>query len=131
MSSDDEPSSLSRSEGSLPARRRARRLPTGDLLVAVDAPEVAAKPWVVAAIDVNSLGMGLVLPPELREGTRVLLSFKLDDECEFSRLPATVVHYGPTGGGGGVRFDAWPSADRLGLLEVLVRHYEGSETTGE
>ena len=130
MSSIDEQpadSSDSRSADSGPSRRRAQRLPTGDLLVAVDAPEIAAEPWVVTAIDINSLGMGLVLPPELLEGTRVMLSFKLAGDTEFSRLPATVAHYGPTAGGGGVRFDAWPADKRLELLEFLVGHYEGGD----
>ena len=115
-----------RAEGAGGAReasgRRAKRLPIGDLLVAVDAPEVAAEPWVVDAFDINSLGLGLVLPPELAEGTGVFLSFRLAEEVEFSRLPAVVSHQ--LGVSGGVRFESWPSEDRLRLLEYLVEVYE-------
>lgn len=102
--------------------RRAKRNPIGDLLVAVDAPEVAAEPWVVDAFDINSLGLGLVLPPELAEGTQVFLSFRLADQVEFSRLPAVVSHQ--LGVSGGVRFEIWPTEDRLRLLEYLVEVYE-------
>ncbi len=102
--------------------RRAKRLPIGDLLVAVDAPEVAAEPWVVDAFDINSLGLGLVLPPELAEGTRVFLSFRLAEDVEFSRLPAVVSHQ--LGVSGGVRFESWPVEERVRLLEYLIEVYE-------
>lgn len=101
--------------------RRSRRTAIHGVFVAVDAPDVASDPWVVDAIDINSNGLGLVLPPELLEGTRVLLSFRLGDR-EFSRLPARVLHNMRTSGG--VRFEPWPDEDRLKLLEYLVRIYE-------
>ena len=101
--------------------RRTRRAPIHGLLIAVDAPELSSESWVVDGIDLNSRGMGLVLPPELLEGARVLLSFRLD-EHELSRLPATVQH--KIGVSGGVRFDPWPETERLKLLEYLVRVYE-------
>lgn len=101
--------------------RRTRRAPIHGLLIAVDAPELSSEHWVVDGIDLNSRGMGLVLPPELLEGTRVLLSFRLDDR-ELSRLPATVQH--KIGVSGGVSFDPWPDAERLKLLEFLVGVYE-------
>lgn len=104
------------------AHRRTRRTQIHGVLVAIDAPAVAPEPWIVDAIDVNADGLGLVLPPELPEGTRVLLSFQLGDELDFSRLPATVLHH--FGTGGGVRFEPWPDAARLKLLEHLVRLYE-------
>lgn len=107
------------------SRRRSIRTPFRGL-VAVDAPELADQPWVVDAIDLNSLGMGLVLPAELVEGTRVLLSFKLADGLEFSRVPATIAHYGPAASGGGVRFEPWPEEERLQLLEYLVASYESA-----
>lgn len=108
--------------GDMNTGRRARRHPIGDLLVAVDAPEVASKPWVVDAFDINSLGLGLVLPPELPEGTRVYLSFRLAEEVEFSRVPAVVLHQ--MGVSGGVCFESWSSKDRLRLLEYLAQVYE-------
>ncbi len=101
--------------------RRTRRASIHGLLIAIDAPELSSEPWVVDGIDLNSKGMGLVLPPELLEGARVLLSFRLD-EHELARLPATVQH--KVGVSGGVRFDPWPDIERLKLLEYLVRHYE-------
>lgn len=111
------------SETTARSRRQARRMPLGGLLVAIDAPDVSPEPWVVDAIDVNSQGMGLVLPPELPAGSRVDLSFKLGDSAEFSRLPATVLH-SRSDSVGAVGFEPWPPAERLELLEYLVRRYE-------
>ena len=101
--------------------RRTRRAQIHGLLIAVDAPELSSEHWVVDGIDLNSRGMGLVLPPELLEGTRVLLSFMLGDR-ELSRVPATVQH--KVGVSGGVSFDPWPESERLKLLEYLVAVYE-------
>lgn len=103
-------------------RPRRRRRTIHGVLVAIDAPDLAEEPWVVDAIDINANGMGLVLPPEMEEGIRVLLSFKLDDSIELSRVPAEVRHQ--MGASGGVHFLPWPSADRLALLEFLVGWYE-------
>ncbi len=100
--------------------RRTRRAPFHEL-IAVDAPDLTSAHWVVDCIDLNSKGMGLVLPPELLEGTRVLLSFVLDGR-ELSRVPATVQH--KIGVSGGVRFDPWPETERLKLIEYLVSFYE-------
>ena len=105
-----------------PSRRHRLRTPIHGLLVAIDAPEIAGDPWVVDAIDINSRGLGLVLPPELPAGASVLLSFRLGENLEFSRMPATVLHRLTVSGA--VRFDAWPDSERLKLLEYLVRCYE-------
>lgn len=105
------------------SRRKVGRHPIHGVLVAIDAPEVAPQPWVADAIDINANGLGLVLPPELAEGTEVWLSFKLQDGPEFSRLPATVLHR--LGTSGGIRFANWPDRERLKLLEYLVALYEG------
>ena len=67
--------------------RRARRASIHGVLVAIDAPDLSSEPWVVDAIDISGSGLGLVLPPELIEGTRVLLTFRLGDH-DLSRLPA-------------------------------------------
>ncbi len=101
--------------------RLSRRAPIHGLLIAIDVPELSSEHWVVDGIDINSRGMGLVLPPELLESTRVLLSFKLGDR-DMSRLPATVQY--KIGVSGGVRFDAWADAERMKLLEYLVSVYE-------
>lgn len=104
--------------------RQARRASVHGLLVAIDAPGLSSDPWVVDAIDISSKGLGLVLPPELLEGTEVLLSFKLGDH-DLSRLPATVQYR--AGVAGGVRFEPWPGEDRRKLLEYLVKIYESLE----
>ena len=101
---------------------RRNRRPIHGVLVAVDAPSLADKPWVVDGIDISANGMGLVLPPEIAEGTEVLLSFKLEDGLELSRVPAEVRHQ--MSATGGVSFHAWASGDRLRLLEYLVAWYE-------
>lgn len=111
-----------RERGDGSSRRRVQRHPIHGVLVAIDAPGVAPKPWVVDAIDINAHGLGLVMPPELRQGTEVRLSFKLEEGLEFSRVPATVLHR--VGNSGGVRFASWPDRERLKLLEHLVRLYE-------
>ena len=102
--------------------RNTRRRPIHGVLVALDAPTVADQPWVVDAIDINGSGMGVVLPPEIPEGTDILLSFKLAEEVEFSRMPASVRHQ--VGLSGGLRFGPWPASERLKLLEWLVQAYE-------
>ena len=112
--------SRQRSDSDRPPRRRRRTI--HGVLVALDAPQLAEEPWVVDAIDINANGMGLVLPPEMDEGTEVYLSFKLEDSIELSRVPAKVRHQ--MGASGGVRFLPWPSADRLELLEYLIAWYE-------
>ncbi len=104
--------------------RRSRRTAIHGVLVATDAPDLSSDPWVVDAIDISSRGLGLVLPPELLEGTRVFLSFHLG-EHQLSRLPARVQHR--MGNSGGVRFEEWSEADRLKLLEFLVEAYESMD----
>lgn len=121
MSEASDPVSEAAAEAS---RRRVRRHPIHGVLVAIDAPEVAEHPWVVDAIDINAHGLGLVMPPELGEGTEVRLSFKLQEGLEFSRMPATVLHR--VGSSGGVSFASWPDRERLKLLEYLVALYETS-----
>lgn len=118
-------------DDSRPQQRRRRRLPIHDILVAIDAPDVTESHWVVDALDINSLGLGLVLPPELPEGTAVELTFKLRDDAVFSRLPAVVRHQ--MGSSGGVSFESWPAPARLKLLEFLVAQYEsyGSQSARE
>lgn len=111
-----------RSDKPTPSRRGTRRRPIHGVLVAIDAPAIADQPWVVDAVDINADGMGLVLPPEIPEGSDVFLSFKLEGDLEFSRVPARVRHH--DGLSGGMQFHSWPARDRLQLLEYLVRFYE-------
>lgn len=105
-----------------PDPTRRRRLAIHGVLVAIDAPEISAHPWVVDAIDISSSGMGLVMPDEFVEGQVVLLSFQLDATYQFSRMPAVVRHQ--ITASGGVEFRQWPTGERLKLLEYLVHWYE-------
>ena len=105
--------------------RRSRRVAIPGVLVAIDAPSISDQPWVADAIDVNANGLGLVLPPELPEGTEVQLSFRLTADLELSRVPAIVRHR--EGLSGGVVFTDWPTEDRLRLLEFLVQVYESED----
>jgi hypothetical protein len=108
--------------------RRSRRRPIAGVLVAIDAPGIAEKPWVVDAVDINADGMGLVLPRDLQAGSQVQLSFQLDEAASFARVPAEILHReGPTGG---VRFLPWEAGERLKLLEYLVRFYEVEPQNG-
>lgn len=102
--------------------RDTRRRSIHGVLVAIDAPDLSDHPWVVDAVDINGGGMGLVLPDALDPGMEVELSFQLEDGVEFSRVPAMVLHR--EGTSGGVAFREWGDADRLRLLEYLVRFYE-------
>ena len=102
--------------------RVRQRLPIPGVFVAIDAPAVSDQHWVVDALDINANGLGLVLPPELAEGTIVELTFSLADGIEFTRLPAVVRHKLTVSGG--VSFETWPATERLKLLEYLVAHYE-------
>jgi len=103
--------------------RRSRRIVLDAVPVTVEAPSysaAAAEGWVVAGIDISVDGMGLSLPPEIPEGTFVLLSCHLDSEATFTRLPAKVVHSKEHGSG--VRFEAWHETERLMLMEFLLRN---------
>lgn len=102
--------------------RRARRRPLSGVLVVIEAPAWSPQHWVADAFDISSDGMGLVLPPALPLSAQLLLSFRLDDEHEFSRVPAEIRHRDALAGGGGVRFGVWQEADRLRLLEHLATH---------
>jgi len=104
--------------------RRSLRFPIPGVLVAIEAPEVARKPWVVGAVDLSAHGMGLLLPSGLPAECEVRLSFQLSDGTAFSRVPARVQH--AEGQAGGVRFQAWTDSERLKLLEYLVRAYDAN-----
>lgn len=91
--------------------------------MAVEAPSVARKPWVVGAVDLSADGMGLMMPPGLPPETDVRLSFQLGDGTSFSRVPARVRHQ-EGDSSGGVIFQSWTEPERLKLLEYLVRAYD-------
>lgn len=74
--------------------------------------------WAASASDVAEGGMGLVLPPGLREGADVLLSFNLGQKRAFSRVPCKIVRKHQSGVGA-VQFERWSDKDRLTLLSFL------------
>jgi hypothetical protein len=100
-------------------RRRSRRQPIPSVLVAVETPRNGADAYVAAAVDINADGIGLVLPPEIHAGDEVLLTFELDPELTFERLPSTVVR-GASAGAGAIGFRRWPVDERLRLVGHLA-----------
>ena len=66
--------------------------------------------------------MGLVLPPALPIATGLLLTFRLGDEFDFSRVPALLLHREPLAGVGGVHFLNWDEVERSRLIEFLARN---------
>jgi hypothetical protein len=75
--------------------------------------------WAGNAVDINGDGLAMALPPEVEEGTDVLLTFTLDG-TEFARLPAAVVRQDREFGGGALEFGEWPEEARLALLGFLL-----------
>ena len=105
-------------------RRRSRREPIAKIYVRIHrSPDSQRPDWAGTAVDVNSSGMALVLPPELATGTRVFLSFKLGD-AEFSRMPGEIVRQ-DTVGIGAVRFVDWPDSEQLDLASYLQESNSG------
>ncbi len=99
-------------------RRMSRREPIAKIYVEIRRSADSEIPdWAGTAVDVNSNGMALVLPPDMATGTRVSLSFALG-EVEFSCVPAEVVRQDVVGVGA-VRFVDWSDADQLELLAYL------------
>ncbi len=106
-------------------RRRSARHPIPRTLVTLEAPGVSHHPWVANAVDISPEGLGLVMPSEIAPGSRILLSFRLDDETGFSRVSSVVVHREL--GVGGVEFRRWPGSARTRLMEFLKRQGPGAE----
>ena len=123
MSDSDFPSGSKRKSWSFlktRERRMSRREPIAKIYVTIrKSPDSATPDWAGTAVDVNSSGMALVLPPDLEAGTRVSLTFKLG-EAEFSRVPAEIVRQDNVGVGA-VRFVDWTHADELALITYLQK----------
>lgn len=103
-------------------RRRSRRRPLPRVFVAVeDSDQAETFTWAGNAVDINGDGLAMALPPEVEEGTDVLLTFTLDGK-EFARLPAVVVRQDREYGVGALRFGEWPEEPRLALLAFLLEH---------
>ena len=105
-------------------RRTSRREPIAKIYVRIRrSPDSESPDWAGTAVDVNSTGMALVLPPDLATGTRVFLTFELG-EVAFSRVPGEIVRQ-DTVGIGAVRFADWSESDRLKLASYLQESTRG------
>lgn len=105
----------------LEERRRSRRRAAYGTYVAIEAPSVDQDLcWSGTLMDINGDGMALSLPPEIKAGTDVLLTLRLDENTQLDRVPSVVVRV--EDGVGAVRFKAWSEDDRLKLLSYLLEH---------
>lgn len=75
--------------------------------------------WAGSAIDISPEGLALSLPEDIPLGSEVLLTFRLDDETAFARVPSVVVRKQAGYGLGVVRFGDWRSSDRHALRAYL------------
>lgn len=99
-------------------RRDSRRQPVSQIEVEIRLERDSSTPdWGGSAIDLNSTGMALVLPPELEMGTLVYLTFDLGSSS-FDRLPGTIVRQDRVGVGA-VQFQDWGVDDKMRLLTFL------------
>lgn len=114
-------------------RRRSSRVPVPGMIVAAElaepvttapvdgarAPGPVSPTWAGSAIDISRDGLGLVLPAEVPVGTELLLTFKLDDDTTFARVPSAVVRTQPGLGLGAVRFEGWNHSELRALHSYL------------
>ncbi len=112
-------------------RRRSPRTPVPELFVALEMSDTSApvspqasdrrrRPsWTSSAIDISTEGLALTLPDEVPVGSEVLLTFRLNEETVFARVPSRVVRKEEAFGVGAVSFASWPESDRLTLLACL------------
>lgn len=101
-------------------RRRSRRRPAPRVFIALEDSEFAEEfAWAGNAVDINGDGVAMAMPPEVEEGSEVLLTFTLEG-ADFGRLPATVVRQHRDFGVGALEFGEWPERERLALLSYLL-----------
>lgn len=127
-----DPDESSAGFGLIEDRRRAPRTPVPDLFVALEMSDTSAvqvspkvsdrrrRPsWTASAIDISAEGLALTLPEEVPVGSEVLLTFRLDADTVFARVPSRVVRKEAGFGVGAVSFTSWPESDRLALVSYL------------
>lgn len=114
-------------------RRRFPRVPVPDVVVGLELPEdadatggiVPEDPsgftWVGSAIDISLDGLSLALPDDIPLGSEVLLTFKLDADTAFVRVPSIVVRRKPGFGLGAVLFLGWTTDDLQALQTYIDR----------
>ena len=112
-------------------RRHCPRKPVPEVVVAVELSDTEGAPWPTvsdtagglawagSAIDISPEGLGLTLPDDIPVGSEVLLTFRLDDETAFARVPSVVIRKQPGFGLGAVRFRGLSRSDRLALGAYL------------
>jgi hypothetical protein len=120
-----------RQNGDSVDRRRFPRRPVPDVVVAVELSDTGRTTlsemsdttlglaWAGSAIDISPEGLALSLPDDIPLGSEVLLTFRLDDETAFARVPSVVVRKQAGYGLGVVRFGDWRSSDRHALRAYL------------
>lgn len=112
-------------------RRHSPRKPVPEVMVAVELSDTPASPpsavsdapgglaWAGSAIDISREGLALSLPDDIPVGSEVLLTFRLDDETAFARVPSVVVRKQTGFGVGAVQFHGWNRSDQRSLGSFL------------
>ncbi len=121
-----------RQYGDFPSERRhCPRKPVPEVVVAVEISDTdgatvsevsdtgGGLAWAGSAIDISPEGLALTLPEDIPVGSEVLLTFRLDDETAFARVPSVVIRKQPGFGLGAVRFHGWSRGDRQALGAYL------------
>jgi hypothetical protein len=76
--------------------------------------------WAGSAIDISPEGLALSLPDDIPVGSQVLVTFRLDDETAFARVPSVVVRKQPGYALGAVRFQDLSTSDCHALRSFLA-----------
>lgn len=112
-------------------RRHWPRKPVPEVVVAVELSDTSeARPsalsdtpgglaWAGSAIDISLEGLALTLPDDIPVGSEVLLTFRLDDDTAFARVPSVVVRKQTGLGLGAVQFHDWARTDQQTLGAFL------------
>lgn len=112
-------------------RRHCPRKPVPDVMVAVEVSDTdgagmsavsdtqGGLAWAGSAIDISPEGLALTLPDDIPVGSEVLLTFRLDDETAFARVPSVVIRKQAGFGLGAVRFHGWSRSERQALGAYL------------
>lgn len=132
MSEQSTSRSEARQNGDSVDRRRSPRKPVPEVVVAVELSDTAGSSlsavsdssfglsWAGSAIDISPEGLALSLPDDIPVGSQVLVTFRLDDETAFARVPSVVVRKQAGYGLGAVRFQNLSTSDRHALRSFLA-----------
>lgn len=121
-----------RQNGDFPRERRHwPRKPVPEVVVAVELSDTfdtrpsalsdtpGGLAWAGSAIDISREGLALTLPDDIPVGSEVLLTFRLDDDTAFARVPSVVVRKQTGLGVGAVQFHDWTRSDAQTLGAYL------------